>query len=205
MALAAGLLLAPVARAADDVATPAPTDQPPTQPPTQTPTQAPAQASGQASAPAATPAQEGATQVAGLFMATCMRFGPDRDGLRGWLAGEHAPDMPDKPRTLFLAGRSGRVYDVSYQTTRLALLSLDDGSCEAVAEFADPDRTADALVSALKGQSITVAAPSEKPDPKHPTLRHRIYAITTGTDRATVVLTTATQGAPQAIITLLPG
>ncbi len=160
-------------------------------------------------APALSPGPLGAQQVVGLFMATCLQFGANRDQLRGFLQQQGARAVPAPTRDFFLQGRPGAVYDTSYrQTTHLALVSLDNGGCEAVSEFADP-----ALVVADLGQAMAQAQIAAQPqgpnlaDPKNPAIHHQTYAISGGSNgghAATILAATSTRGTPQAVLTLVP-
>lgn len=159
-------------------------------------------------APAVGPGPLGAQQVVGLFMATCLQFGANRDQMRGFLQQQGARAVPPPTRDLFLRGRPGVVYDASYRTTHLALVSLDNGGCEAVSEFADPT-----LVVADLGQALAQARIPAQPqgpnmvDPKNPAIHHQAYAIagsSTGGHAATIVAATSARGTPQAVLTLTP-
>ena len=92
------------------------------------------QPGGAAGAPPPAGPVSGADQVVGLFGATCLHYAGDVPGLRAFLQQQGAPAMPQQAKDAFLAGRPGQVFDVSYQTQKLALVSIDDGSCEAVAD-----------------------------------------------------------------------
>ncbi len=150
----------------------------------------------------------GAQQVVGLFMATCLQFGANRDQLRGFLQQQGARTVPSPARDAFLQGRAGVVYDASYQTTHLALVSLDSGGCEAVSEFADPGLVMTDLTQAL-AQAQIPAQPqgSNMADPRNPAIHHQAYAIagsTNGGHAATIVAATSLRGTPQAVLTLTP-
>ncbi len=204
--------------AASLIASPAfaqsPAPSPVQAPPTTTPAPVPGAAAGG-------PGEVGAEQVVGLFMATCLQFGGNRDQLRGWLQQQGARQLPQPAQQVFLQKRPGAVYDASYQQTRLALVSLDNGACEAVAEFADQASLLSDLTQALRSAQIP-ASPSgaDQTDPKNPAVHRRVFTIAqdAGTDAganaggqsagsphpATIIATTVARGTPQAVLTLLP-
>ncbi len=168
LALAQGA--APAPRTGADSAFEAPPDE--AAPPGGAPS-APATAASQAQA-----MQAGADQAVGLFMATCVRFPGDSAGLRGWVTGQGAPAMPRQASDAFLAGRAGQVFDVSYQSTRLALISLDDGGCEAVAEFADPGLVMSYVADALRQAAVPVTLKGDFADKQHPGVSQRVWQAT---------------------------
>ena len=155
------------------------------------------------------PGPLGAQQVVGLFMATCLQFGANRDQMRGFVQQQGAHALPAPTRDFFLQGRPGVVYDTSYrQTTHLALVSLDNGGCEAVSEFADPDLVITDLNAALAQAQI--AAQPQGPnvaDPRNPAIHHQSYAIagsSTGGHAAVIIAATSARGTPQAVLSLAP-
>ncbi len=117
------------------------------------------------------PGEEGADQLVGLFAATCLHYPGDAAGLRAFLTGQGAPPMPPRARDAFLVGRAGQVFDTSYNDVRLALISLDDGSCEAVVEHADGRDVLDFLGEAMRDARLDPQSPGRlhrPPPPRHP-------------------------------------
>lgn len=147
--------------------------------------------------------QAGADQVVGLFMATCLRYPGDVPGLRGWVTGQGAPAMPRQASDAFLAGRAGQVFDVSYQSTRLALISLEDGGCEAVAEYADPQLVVSYVAEALRQAATPVTLKGDFSDPQHPGVGQRVWEATLAGRQWVLNAVTAAQP-PQASIGLHP-
>ncbi len=145
----------------------------------------------------------GADQVVGLFVATCLRYPGDVAGLRGWVSGQGAPAMPRQASDAFLAGRPGQVFDVSYQTTRLALISLDDGGCEAVAEFADPQLVVSYVAEALRQAATPATLKGDFSDRQHPGVSQRVWEATLAGRQWVLNAVTAAQP-PQASIGLHP-
>ena len=202
--LAAALLLPGLALAQAPAAPPAPgADSAFTAPPDEAPP------AGAAPGAPADPAsrqqamQAGADQVVGLFMATCLRYPGDVAGLRGWVTGQGAPAMPRQASDAFLAGRPGQVFDVSYQNTRLALISLDDGGCEAVAEFADPQLVVSYLAEALRQAATPITAKGDFSDRQHPGVSQRVWEATLAGRQWVLNAVTAAQP-PQASVGLHP-
>jgi len=140
-----------------------------------------------------------------MFMDTCVHFAGDTAGLRSWLAKQGVPEMPAEPRRSFLGDRRGKVYDTSEENTRLALVSADDGSCSAYAEFADREQLARNLEGALHEANDNFTAQGEHADARDPTLARRDYRATIGTRQWLVLVTTTqAQGKLQAALTLRP-
>ncbi len=156
----------------------------------------------QGTAPAGPPADP-VDQLVGLFGATCLHYAGNPTGLRGFLTQQGAPAMPAQARDAFLAGRQGQVFDVSVPGVNLALVSLDDGACEAVAEKAN----AAAVVSTLQSQAqenhmpLTPAGAQGEKGPNG--VQHTAFTLTAG-GKAMHVLVSTAPAAPQAVITLVP-
>ncbi|MGI4978646.1 MAG: NMCC_0638 family (lipo)protein [Janthinobacterium lividum] len=205
------LAQAPAARPGADSAFMAPPDEAP--PPGAAPNAAPGAAPG--APPGAAPGaptdpasrqqamQAGADQVVGLFVATCLRYPGDVAGLRGWVTGQGAPAMPRQASDAFLAGRPGQVFDVSYQSTRLALISLEDGGCEAVAEFADPQLVVSYVAEALRQAAVPVTPKGDFSDRQHPGVSQRVWEATLAGRQWVLNAVTAAQP-PQASLGLHP-
>ena len=144
-----------------------------------------------------------ADQLVGLFGATCMHFGGDVRGLRGFLSQQGAPVMPAQARDAFLAGRSGQVFDVSVPGVNLALVSLDDGGCEAVAEKANGTEVLSTLQQAAREAGATMTPLGAQSDSGPNGVRHSAYQLAVGGKQMHVLVSTA-PAAPQAVITLAP-
>ncbi len=146
---------------------------------------------------------DGAEQVVGLFSATCLNFAGDTAALRGFLEEQKAPRMPQQAETAFLAGRTGQAFDTSYQTTKLALVSLDDGSCEAVAEHANGARVLTVLGQAAAENHVSLAQADGQPPKARPGVTQTAYAITL-VGRPMHILVSTEKPAPEAVLTLIP-
>jgi hypothetical protein len=152
-----------------------------------------------------TPAPNGAQQVVGLFMQSCVHFAGDAQGLRNWLAQQQVPQMQQQISAMFLTGRPGVAYDASVPGERLAVVSANDRSCSAYADMADPAATVATLEAALRQSGISARLQGAPPDQQDPTLQHREYAATIAGHRFLILTTTTT--APnkvQAALTLRP-
>ncbi len=200
LALAQAPGAAPAPRTGADSAFEAPPDDAPGTAPG-TPGGAPAAPADAASRQQAM--QVGADQVVGLFVATCLRYPGDVPGLRGWVSGQGAPAMPRQASDAFLAGRPGQVFDVSYQSTRLALISLEDGGCEAVAEYADPQLVVSYVAEALRRAATPVTPKGDFSDRQHPGVSQRVWEATLVGRQWVLNAVTAAQP-PQASIGLHP-
>lgn len=160
---------------------------------------------------AAPPAQGGqpqqpanpADQLVGMFGATCLHFPADPGGLRNFLTQQGVQHMPEQARTVFLAGRSGQVFDVSVPGVNLALVSLDDGGCEAVAERADPDQVRTMLLQAAQENHSTLTPLGTQGDKGPSGVQHNAYMMNANGRQMHVLVSTA-PSPPQAVITLAP-
>jgi len=162
---------------------------------------------GSAAAPALAQGQEqvdGADQVVGLFGATCLQFAGDVGGLRGYLQQQKAPEMPAAAKDAFLAGRQGDVYDVSYKTVKLALISLNDGGCEAVVDQADPQQVIAVLTREAKQNNVPLMPLGVQASPKgRPGVQQTAYGLNLGGQMMHILVSTAV-APPQAVLTLVP-
>lgn len=169
------------------------------------PIAAPAQTSMQAP-PAgpggAQPTPNGADQLVGLFGATCLHFSGDTAGMRKFLTQESAPVMPDPARAAFLAGRTGQVFDVSVPNVNLALVSLDDGGCEAVVEHANPSEIVPVLQQSAAEAHVSVQALGNQQAAKNG-VNHVAFLLTSAGKQMHVLVSTAPQP-PQAVLTFVP-
>ena len=160
-------------------------------------------ASGPVSAQALQSGGDGAEQVVGLFSATCLNFAGDVAALRGFLGEQKAPRMPQQAETAFLAGRAGQVFDTSYQTTKLALVSLDNGSCEAVAEHANGAQVLTVLNQAAQENHVSLAPLGGQPPKGKPGVTQTAYSLTLDGRPMHILVSTETP-APEAVLTLVP-
>jgi len=164
---------------------------------------APALALGQPG-PQAPEQVDGADQVVGLFGATCLQFAGDVGGLRGYLQQQKAPEMPQTAKEAFLAGRQGDVYDVSYKTVKLALVSLNDGGCEAVVDQADPQQVIAVLTREAKQNNVALTPLGEQASPKgRPGVQQTAYGLNLDGRMMHILVSTAV-APPQAVLTLVP-
>lgn len=147
---------------------------------------------------------DAADQVVGLFGATCLHFAGDTNGLRGFLQQQKAPLMPQAARDAFLAGRQGVVYDVSYKTVKLALVSMADGGCEAVAEQADPQEVTTVLEQQARSNSVPLTPLGSQATPKgRPGVQQTAYGLSLDGHSMHILVSTAA-APPQAVLTLVP-
>ena len=179
LGLIGGLLTAPVMALAQ---APAPGAQPPT---------------------GAQPTPNGADQLVGLFGATCLHFAGDTAGLRAFLTQQGAPVMPDQARTAFLAGRTGQAYDVSVPNVNLALVSLDNGVCEAVVEKAEPSEILPTLQRSAQEAQVNVQNLGTQADKTGKGIEHTALLLTSGAKKMHVLVSTAPQP-PQAVLDFMP-
>jgi hypothetical protein len=151
----------------------------------------------------AQPPANPADQLVGLFGATCLHFGADQTGLRSFLTQQGAPAMPQQARDAFLAGRAGQVFDVSVPGVNLALVSLDDGGCEAVAEKADATQVLSTLQQQARDAQATLTPLGAQGEKGAGSVQHTAYLLVSGGRQMHVLVSTA-PAAPQAVLTLAP-
>ena len=161
------------------------------------------QAMGQPGQAGQQPPPNPADQLVGLFGATCMHFGGDVHGMRAFMTQQGAPVMPAQARDAFLAGRVGEVFDVSVPGVNLALVSLDDGGCEAVAEKANGSEVLGTLQQAAREAGATMTPLGAQSDAGPNGVHHAAYELVVNGKQMHVLVSTA-PAAPQAVITLAP-
>jgi hypothetical protein len=142
--------------------------------------------------------------VVGLFGATCLHFAGDVTATRAFLQDQKAPEMPAAASNAFLVGRPGKVYDVSFKTVKLALISLDDGGCEAVVDQADPHQVISVLTQSARENNVTLTPLGTEATPKNrPGVQQAAYGLTFAGHTMHVLVSTAA-APPQAVLTLVP-
>jgi hypothetical protein len=157
----------------------------------------------QPAAPANQQPADPADQLVGLFGATCLHFNGDAAQIRGFLSQQGAPQMPAQARDAFLAGRAGQVFDTSVPGVDLAVVSLDDGGCEAIAEKANGTEVANTLQQTAKDAGVTLNPVGAQADTGPNGVRHTAYELVANGRQMHVLLSTA-PAPPQAVITLAP-
>jgi hypothetical protein len=150
------------------------------------------------------PPGSGAEELVGLFGAACLHFAANPSGTRGFLTQQGVPQMPDKARDAFLAGRAGQVFDASEPGVNLAVISLTDGGCEVVVEKADPAEVLATLQREAKAASTPLTALGNQADKSGAKgVEHTAFAITENGQQMHILVSTAA-APPQAVITLAP-
>jgi hypothetical protein len=122
-----------------------------------------------------------ATQLAGLFMQSCIPYAGNRAGLREWAHRNGLADLPEPARTAFLNGAPGSVFDASNANGKFVLISDDAGGCSVVAEAANGSAVLAALEDDMRRANIGFTPVQDAPDPQEPRLQHREYRASLGT------------------------
>jgi hypothetical protein len=148
-------------------------------------------------------AVNGADQVVGLFGAACLQFAGNAAATRQFLNAQHAPQMPQQARDAFLAGRPGQAFDTSYQNIKLALVSLDDGACEAVVDQANPSEVLATLQQAASENHVALTPLGTQADKSRQGVQHTGYSLVVDGKTMHVLVSTAA-APPQAVLTLVP-
>ncbi len=149
------------------------------------------------------PVGSGAEELVGLFGATCLHFAGDPAGVRGFLTQQGVPAMPAQARAAFLAGRAGQVFDASEPGVNLAVVSLDDGGCEAVVEKANPAEVTSALQKAARDAGTPLTDLGSQADSAPGGVHHEAYALTESGKQMHILVSTAS-APPQAVLTMAP-
>ncbi len=150
------------------------------------------------------PPGSGAEELVGLFGAACLHFAGNPAGTRNFLTQQGVPQMPDKARDAFLAGRPGQVFDASEPTVNLAVVSLNDGGCEAVVEKADPAEVIATLKREAQSANTPLTALGDQADKTGAKgVQHTAFAVTENGQQMHILVSTAA-APPQAVITLAP-
>jgi len=157
----------------------------------------------QPAAPANQQPADPADQLVGLFGATCLHFNGDAAQIRGFLSQQGAPQMPAQARDAFLAGRPGQVFDTSVPGVNLALVTLDNGVCEAVVEKASPAAVKAALAASANEVHVPLTPLGTQAEHLPNGVEHSAYLLVNGGKQLHVLLSTA-PAAPQAVLTLAP-
>ena len=134
-------------------------------------------------------ADAGAVQLVGLFMQGCLVFTGDAAGMRAWIAARHLPSVPLSDATLFLAGHPGEAFGASNIVGKYALVSWDNGSCQAIAMTGDADAVERTMLAKLQQSGVTVTPLGQKSAPERGAMQ-RLFKMALGERRWTVSLTT---------------
>jgi hypothetical protein len=157
----------------------------------------------QQGAPQGQPPGSGAEELVGLFGATCLHFAGDPAGVRGFLQQQKVPEMPQQAKTAFLAGRAGQVFDASEPGVNLAVVSLDDGGCEAVVEKANPAEVLSTLQKTAADNKTPLAPLGDQADTGAGGVHHAAFGLTENGRQMHILVSTAANP-PQAVLTLAP-
>jgi hypothetical protein len=152
---------------------------------------------------AATP--DNATQLAGLFMQSCVQFAGDRAGLRNWMRQLDLAELPEQARNAFLHGAPGMVFDASNPSGKFVVISEDAGGCSALAAATNGAAVLKALEDDLRQAGIGFIPGPDTPDPQEAKLQHREYAASLGTRKWRIVAgTVRDQQGGRAMLTANP-
>ena len=145
---------------------------------------------------------DGAVQLAGLFMQSCLTFAGDAAGLRQWARGMGLPEVSEPARRAFLNGADGTVFDASNRYGKFVIISADRGSCSAVTNDADGQSVVAALEADFSTAGIQLRLTGERDDAQESGLLYRDYAADRDRRRWRIVAATVkAQKAGQAMLT----
>ena len=123
---------------------------------------------------------DNATQLAGLFMQSCVQFAGDRTGLRNWARQLGLADVPEPASTAFLHDAPGMVFDASNPNGKFVVISDDAGGCSALADTANGPAVLSALEDDLRKAGIGFTPGRDVADPQEARLQHREYTASQG-------------------------
>jgi hypothetical protein len=125
-------------------------------------------------------AETRSSQLAGLFVQSCIRFTGNTDGLRGWAMAASLIELPKAGEAVFLNGSPGKVFDATNDTGKYVVVSQDNGTCSAIAEAADGPALMTDMEQALRDAGIAVTLTDQQQDAQVKAIRHRSYAVSQG-------------------------
>ena len=140
-------------------------------------------------------------QTVGLFRMACMRFVGRPNDLRAWIAERHLRRAVDLP--MGLPARS-QTFGASTPDGKLALVSVDDGSCAVVAEHGALALLEGALTGALRQDGVTVVQGRSLEKPDGSSVQH-LYRASYGTRHWVLSITSVAYpdrlaGNPEAVL-----
>ena len=133
---------------------------------------------------------DNASQLAGLFMQSCVPFAGDHTALRDWAHQLRLAEVPEPARATFLHGASGVVFDASTPGSKFVVISDDAGGCSVLAAAANGPDVLQALEDDLRQAGISVSAGADTTDPQAAELQHRDYTASLGTRKWRIVAST---------------
>ncbi len=99
---------------------------------------------------------DSATQLAGLFMQSCVPFAGDHTALRDWAHQLGLAEVPEPARAAFLHGAPGMVFDASNPAGKFVVISDDAGGCSVLAATANGPDVLKALEDDLHQAGISL-------------------------------------------------
>ncbi len=117
-------------------------------------------------------------QLVGLFIQGCVPFAGDAAGLRQWASRSGLRSVPEPARNTFLHGASGQAFDASAASTKLVLVSSDDGLCSAVTDQAVQQQVAEALEAGFRQAGLAFRLVIERDDSHVSEIHDREYLAT---------------------------
>jgi hypothetical protein len=160
-----------------------------------------------ASAPSDTlpPDSAPATQLAGLFIQSCLAYAGDPAGVRQWAEQKGLIQLPDPARGAFLHGAPGVAFDASNPSGKFVVASSDDGICSVVTNKVSGPAVVAALEDDLKAAGVAFRLVIERDDKQIPELHDREYLATRhGRSWRILAATVTHQQSGQAMLTAAP-
>jgi hypothetical protein len=121
---------------------------------------------------------DAATELAGLFMQSCLSYAGDPAGLRAWAKRTGLPAVPEPARAAFLHGAPGQAFDGSSDAGKFVLVSSDDGLCSVATDQTTQQPAVDALETGLRQAGIAFRLVIERDDATISTIHDREYLAT---------------------------
>jgi hypothetical protein len=132
-----------------------------------------------------------------LFQQACLPYAGNSVGLREWAGQHHLPEFPDWITENLAMRRAAVGYNASTAAGKLALLSVDDGDCEVIADHGDAAAVEGALSEAMAGAGVTLAVWKDRSNAARG-ITQRIYRARAGAKSWLLSVTSSPSAADQA-------
>lgn len=113
-------------------------------------------------APAFAQQDRGAAELVGLFQQSCLAFSGQTAKLREWASAKKLPEMPARNAEALKGKEPGKVFNATKGDQHLAVVSFDNGGCQAILAYGDQRAVDDALKALFQKLNATAKTVSSK-------------------------------------------